>query len=108
MKKLIFLNLFLIFNDSHALEKTQVFNLEVTEKGFVPDSLTTKPGANVVFNVTRKTDSTCATQIKVPSKNIIRQLPLNKTVTIKLGKLEKGEVDFGCEMDMITGVLFVK
>ena len=91
---------------AHA--KDQVVNLQVTEKGFEPNSVDVKPGVPVVLKVTRKTDSTCATQIKIQSKNIRKDLPLNKPVIITLGKLDKGEVRFGCGMDMITGNIFVK
>lgn len=91
---------------AHA--KDQVVDLQVTEKGFEPNSVDVKPGVPVVLMVTRKTDSTCATQIKIKSKNIKKDLPLNKPVTIALGKLDKGEIRFGCGMDMITGTVFVR
>jgi plastocyanin domain-containing protein len=88
--------------------KDQVVDLQVTEKGFEPSSIDVKPGVPAVLKVTRKTDSTCATQIKIQSKNIKKDLPLNKPITIALGKLEKGEIRFGCGMDMITGQILVK
>lgn len=88
--------------------KDQVVVLQVTEKGFEPSSIDVKPGVPVFLKVIRKTDSTCATQIKIQSKNIKKDLPLNKPVTIALGKLEKGEIRFGCGMDMITGHIIVK
>ena len=34
----------------------------VTENGFEPSTITVKPGSNVSLKITRKTDSTCATQ----------------------------------------------
>ncbi len=108
MKKFLALMLFVTMSFSHAEEKSQIFNLTVTEEGFIPGTLNVKPGATVILNVIRKTNSTCATQIKVPSKNIKQDLPLNKVVKINLGKLEKGEVKFSCGMDMVTGVIFVK
>lgn len=88
--------------------KTQVVELSVTENGFEPSTVDVKPGTPVVLKVTRKTDSTCATQIKIDSKKITKELPLNKTVSIDVGKLEKGEIRFGCGMDMITGKIFVR
>lgn len=108
MKKFLALALFITMSFSQAEEKPQTYNLTVTEEGFIPGTLNVKPGAAVILNVTRKTNSTCATQIKVPSKNIQQDLPLNKVVKINLGKLEKGEVKFSCGMDMVTGVIFVK
>ena len=91
---------------AHA--KDQIVDLQVTEKGFEPNSVDVKPGVPVVLKVIRKTDSTCATQIKIKSKNIEKNLPLNKPVTIALGKLDKGEVRFACGMDMVTGNIIVK
>ena len=96
------------FQPALANAKDQVIELHVTEKGFEPSSIDVKPGIPVVLKVTRKTDSTCAMEIKVQSKNIKKELPLNKPVTIALGKLDKGEIRFGCGMDMITGQIFVK
>lgn len=55
------------------------------------------------MKTTRKTDETCATEIQVPSKKITKKLPLNKTVTVNLGRLEKGEIRFGCGMNMMVG-----
>jgi plastocyanin domain-containing protein len=81
---------------------SQVIKVEVTEAGFVPPSIEVKPGTDVTLEVTRKTESTCAKDIQVPSKNIkTTALPLGKPVLIKLGKLEKGEVKFGCGMNMM-------
>jgi plastocyanin domain-containing protein len=102
--------LMLAFNlqPAFAKDKDQVVELQVTEKGFEPSSVDVKSGVPVVLKITRKTDSTCATQIKIQSKNIKKDLPLNKPVTISLGKLDKGEIRFGCGMDMITGNVFVR
>lgn len=89
-------------------EKTQVVNISVTEKGFEPSTFNVSPGAVVTLKVTRKTDATCATQIKVPAKKLKKDLPLNQTVSIYLGKLDKGEIRFACGMDMISGHILVK
>ena len=82
---------------------TQTVDLAVTENGFEPASVNVKTNTRVTLKITRKTDSTCATQIQIPAKNIKTDLPLNKTVTVELGKLEKGEIRFGCGMDMMAG-----
>lgn len=81
--------------------KQKTIDLTVTEKGFEPKSVDVKPGTDVTLNVTRKTDITCAKQVQVPSKNIKVDLPLNQPVKVALGKLAKGEVRFGCGMDMM-------
>ncbi|MGZ3804092.1 MAG: cupredoxin domain-containing protein [Pseudobdellovibrionaceae bacterium] len=83
--------------------KSQVVELSVTEKGFEPPLVDVAPGKAVTLKITRKTDSTCATEIQIPSKKIKKTLPLNQTVSIDLGKLEKGEIRFGCGMNMMEG-----
>ncbi len=90
-------------------EMAKTIDLSVTEKGFEPSTVDVMPGTNVTLQVTRKTDSTCATQIQIPSMKIKKDLPLNKTVNIEVGKLEKGEIRFGCGMYMMEGgKIFVK
>lgn len=84
-----------------AKETTQKVVLSVTENGFEPKSIDVKSGTDIVLEITRKTDSTCATQIQVPSKKIKVELPRDKMVSIALGKLEKGEIRFGCGMNMM-------
>lgn len=91
-----------------ASPKPQVVELQVTEKGFEPSTVDVKPGTAVILKVTRKTDSTCATEVQVPSKKIKKSLPLNQTVSIDLGILEKGEVRFACGMNMVSGKILVQ
>jgi plastocyanin len=81
--------------------KTQSVKIEVTEKGFLPSEINVLPGTDVTLEVTRKTDTTCSTEIQVPSKKIKKALPLNQPVSIALGKLDKGEIRFGCGMNMM-------
>lgn len=90
-----------------STSKSQIVELQVTEKGFEPSTVDVNPGVPVVLKITRKTDATCATSIKIPAKNIKKDLPLNKAVSVEVGKLEKGEIRFACGMDMITGVIHV-
>lgn len=92
-----------------AADTDQIVIIEVTEKGFQPSSVDVKPNIPVVLQITRKTDSTCATEVQIPAKKIKRNLPLNKMVTIKVGKLEKGELKFGCGMNMMdSAVIHIK
>jgi len=109
MRSIILAMLFALnFQTAIAEVKDQVVELQVTEKGFEPSSVDVQPGVPVVLKVTRKTDSTCATQIKIQSKNIKKDLPLNKPVMIALGKLDKGEIRFACGMDMVSGHLIAR
>jgi len=91
-----------------AKDKAQFFDVRVTEKGFEPERLLAKPGGPVVLRITRTTDSTCAKKIKISKRNIKQDLPLNKPVSIELGRLEKGDIAFACGMDMLTGHVIVE
>lgn len=95
----------LTLNAADKSSNTQIVQLSVTEKGFVPDKINVKSGTHVILKVTRKTDSTCATQIKISEKKIKLDLPLNKEVIVDVGTLEKGKIRFACGMDMITGFI---
>lgn len=112
MKRIIVaLSLFLVMRPLMAAQsnaKKQIVELQITEKGFEPRTVDVSPGIPVTLKVTRRTDETCATAIKIPVKNIKKDLPLNKTVSIEIGKLEKGEIRFACGMDMVTGVIHVQ
>jgi plastocyanin domain-containing protein len=84
---------------------TQVVEVAVTEDGFSPSPVKVQAGKDVTLRITRKTDSTCARKVQIPSKKLNAELPLNKPVDLKLGKLEKGEIKFGCGMDMMVGAV---
>jgi plastocyanin domain-containing protein len=83
------------------------YEMKVTPKGFEPASLKVSPGENVSLKITRVTEETCALSIQVPSLKLSKDLPLNKAVEVKLGKLQKGEVKFGCGMGMMIGGVIV-
>jgi plastocyanin domain-containing protein len=92
-----------------AKEASQKVILTVTENGFEPKAIDVKSGSDIVLEVTRKTDSTCAKEVQIPSKKIRVKLPLNERVTVSLGKLEKGEIRFGCGMNMMeSGRIIVR
>ena len=84
--------------------------VEVTDTGFVPTSIEVSAGTDVTLFVTRRTEATCAKMIQVPSAGIAKTaLPLNSPVKLSLGKVAKGEIKFGCGMDMMeSGVIVVR
>lgn len=102
---LAFAVIFSLFTFS-AMAKT--YKVEVTEKGFVPDSIETAVGEEVTLEITRKTEATCAKNVLIASKKIKKDLPMNKPVEIKLGKLALGKVRFSCGMEMLSGVVITK
>lgn len=89
-------------------ETSQQVNLSVTEKGFEPSRVQVEPGRETLLTITRKTKDTCATSVLIPKLKIKRDLPLNEAVTLKIAKLEKGEIKFTCGMKMAAGVIVVK
>lgn len=87
----------------------QTVILTVTDHGFEPKTVDVKPGIPVVLKITRTSEMTCATEIVIPTKKIKKDLPLNQTVEIKIGKLKKGEIRFGCGMNMMeSGQIHIK
>lgn len=89
--------------------KEQVVNIEVTENGFRPKSLDVTANTPIVLNIIRKTDATCAKEIQIPTEKIKKDLPLNKAVSIKISKLKKGEIRFGCGLNMMeSGIIHAK
>jgi plastocyanin domain-containing protein len=84
-------------------EQAKAIEVSVTEKGFEPNVIKVRPGDSVTLTITRKTDATCATMVQVPTKKIKKDLPLNTPVTLSLGIAPKGEIRFGCGMNMMEG-----
>lgn len=98
-------SLLLVFVLMQSAMAAQTVNMVASENGFEPLKAKVKPNEEVILSITRKTDSTCAREISIPSKKIKKELPLNKAVTINIGKLPKGEIKFSCGMDMYQGVI---
>ena len=92
-----------------AKDTPNEYKMVITEKGFEPSTLKVKAGTPVTLKITRKTNATCAREITVPSQKVRVDLPLDKEMTVKLASLSKGEIKFGCAMDlMIGGVIFAE
>lgn len=108
MKFIILTSIALIAFSTHAADTT--VEVSVTEKGFEPSKIEVSTENPVTLKITRKTDNTCSTSVQIPSQKIKEtELPLNKTVEIKLGKLAKGEIKFGCGMNMMDSAkIYVK
>ena len=108
MKSLILLTA-LTFSTTILAAKaaTNEYKMLVTDNGFEPSQLKVPAKKPLVLKITRKTNSTCAREITVPSQNLKVDLPMNKEVTVKLAALEKGDIKFGCAMDMMIGGVMV-
>jgi plastocyanin domain-containing protein len=80
--------------------------MTVTEKGFEPQKLRVKKGEPVTLIITRKTDTTCATEIVIDEHKVNAKLPLNQAVTVTFTPSKSGELKYGCAMKkMIGGVI---
>ncbi|MBC7712574.1 MAG: cupredoxin domain-containing protein [Rhizobacter sp.] len=109
MKSFVLLTTLLFSGISIAKTPAAEYKLVITEKGYVPDHLSVKAGTPVVLKITRQTNATCAREVLVPSQNIRVELPLNKEVSVKVAALKKGEIKFGCAMNMmVAGVINVE
>lgn len=107
--KVLVLLFALVSTVAFAKDAPNEYKMLVTEKGFEPSTLKVKAGSPVVLKITRKTNATCAREITIPSQKMRVDLPLDKEVTVKVASLQKGEVKFGCAMDlMIGGVMFAE
>jgi len=85
----------------------QTATVEVSSKGFEPDSLKLKVGVPAKVTFVRKTDETCAKEVVIKEYGIERKLPLNEPVTVEFTP-RKGEFSFACGMSMIKGKLIVE
>jgi plastocyanin domain-containing protein len=81
--------------------------IEITEKGFVPESITVEKGKPIELAFTRKTDKTCATEIAIPAMKLKKALPLNEAVVVEITP-DKDDITFQCGMNMLKGKLVVK
>ncbi len=85
----------------------QTATVEVTGKGFEPDSLKLKAGTPAKVTFVRKTDETCAKEVVIKDYGIERKLPLNEPVTVEFTP-RKGAFTFACGMNMVKGKLIVE
>ena len=83
-------------------------SIQVTAKGFEPDSVKLKKGVPAELTVTRKTDDTCANEIVVPDYGITKKLPLNQPVVVAFTPQKAGEVAFQCGDAMLRGKMLVQ
>lgn len=103
----LFLFSFLAAPLAYAKTHKKTINVKATEEGFEPNAISVPPGTDLTLKITRTTEMTCATSILIPAKKIKKALPLNKTVAVHLGKLEKGKIAFMCGMKMMDSVIDV-
>ena len=98
------------FAKAAAKPEVVVVNVKSTPNGFEPNVISADPGKHVKLVVTRNPASSCTSDIRIPEKKISRKLPRKKQkVSIDLGVLEKGTLNFGCGKEMTQpGMIYVK
>lgn len=77
--------------------------MTVTDKGFEPQNLRVEQGKPVALTITRKSDSTCATEIVIDEQGINTPLPLNEAVTVNFTPSKTGTLKYGCAMQKMIG-----
>ncbi|MEO5988100.1 MAG: cupredoxin domain-containing protein [Candidatus Eisenbacteria bacterium] len=78
------------------------------ENGFTPSTVTVKRGEPLVLVVTRKTDSTCATEAVFAETGKRYDLPKDQPVRIELPTDAAGTLHFACGMDMFRGEIVIE
>ena len=86
----------------------QVVELAITEQGTQPSTATLKVGQPVKLIVTRKTASTCVTQVVNKELGIDRPLPLGQAVAIEVTPAKAGSYRLVCGMGMEFATLKVQ
>lgn len=83
--------------------------ITVTEQGFQPSHIHVAKGVETRLVFTRRTSSTCATNVQIPALGVDPvELPMNEAVTIRVTPQKTGSFTFACGMDMIKGTLMIQ
>jgi hypothetical protein len=80
--------------------------VQVTEAGFVPDTITGQVGKPITLVVTRKTDRTCARELVIKGQPGKTELPLDHGVEVTFTPTAAGHLPFGCAMGMMVSGTF--
>ena len=82
------------------------FEVQVTEAGFVPDTIPGQVGKPITLVVTRKTDRTCARELVIKGQPGKTELPLDHGVEVTFTPTAAGHLPFGCAMGMMVSGTF--
>jgi len=94
---------------SHAHAADGRIEITVTQQGFQPSRVHLEKGVETALVFTRKTTSTCATNVQIPALGVDAvDLPMNEPVSIRVTPEESGSFTFACGMDMIRGTLMIE
>ncbi len=82
-------------------------HVTVTDLGFQPADVIFKKGQAPVLVITRKTESTCATEAIFTETGRKYDLPLNEPVRIDLSGVSPGTLNYACAMNMEKGTVTI-
>jgi cobalt-zinc-cadmium efflux system membrane fusion protein len=82
--------------------------VEITAAGLVPARVTVPANQPVDLVFIRRVTETCGTQVEIPDLKVLRDLPLDQRVSIRLPPQSPRELSFSCGMDMLKGVIIVR
>jgi plastocyanin domain-containing protein len=85
-----------------APDGVRTIAVEAGMKGYVPDTITGKPGEKLKLVFTRTVEGECLRELKDPDGKK-HELPMNKPYEIAVTVPKDGEVKFACGMDMFFG-----
>jgi plastocyanin domain-containing protein len=94
-----------------APPRSGMIAIEVTEKGFEPETVSVERDKPVTLVFTRRTDQTCAKQVVLhvdEQQAIEKDLPLDQPVEIATTFPKSGSLTYACGMDMIKGHITVQ
>ena len=86
-------------------------DIRVTGSGYEPAQITVKKDEPVVLTFTRTADAGCLSSVIVElggGKEVKKDLPLGKPVSIEVRYPTTGELHYQCGMRMVTGTITVK
>ena len=93
----------------HATQRdADTWVVTVTDAGLEPKEVTIPKGQTPVVVITRKTNSTCATEAVFAETGRKYDLPLDAPVRIDLSGVSPGTLHYACAMDMIKGSITVR
>lgn len=83
-------------------------NVLVDGEGYHPAQIRAPAGAQITLAFRRTTDECCGQQLRIPSMNLQRDLPLNATVPVQVTVPASGALAFTCGMNMYRGSVVVQ
>ena len=89
-------------------KSTGAVEIVVADSVYSPAYIEQSAGQPMVLHFLRRDPAPCAEQVQFPSLGISAELPLNKSVEVRLPALEPGEYAFNCQMQMYRGTLSIK